>query len=105
MKKKNPKNKDLIGKQKYTVSDSNSEWVLYHNNFSLCSRKVRICLEEYKIDYLPVHYILLRQKIVKIYQKIFLKLIQKQLCQFYYITISLFMSPRTNKIFNGNFSK
>ena len=55
MKNKIPKNKDLTGKQKYTVSDSNSEWVLYHNNFSLCSRKVRICLEEYKIDYLPVH--------------------------------------------------
>ena len=74
MKKKNPKNKDLIGKQKYTVSDSNSEWVLYHNNFSLCSRKVRICLEEYKIDYLPVHIHIIETKDCENLSKDFLKI-------------------------------
>ena len=74
MKKKNPENKNLTGKQKYTVSDSNSEWVLYHNNFSLCSRKVRICLEEYKIDYLPVHIHIIETKDCENLSKDFLKI-------------------------------
>ena len=74
MKKKNPENKDLTGKQKYTVSDSNSEWVLYHNNFSLCSRKVRICLEEYKINYLPVHIHIIETKDCENLSKDFLKI-------------------------------
>ena len=62
MQKKNPKNINLAGKQEYTVSSSNSEWVLFHNNFSLCSRKVRVCLEEYKIDYHPIHIHILETK-------------------------------------------
>jgi glutathione S-transferase len=56
------------------VSDSNSEWVLYHNNFSLCSRKVRICLEEYKIDYLPVHIHIIETKDCENLSKDFLKI-------------------------------
>ena len=47
------KNKKLPVNKIYSIR-LKFEWVLYHNNFSLCSRKVRICLEEYKIDYQPV---------------------------------------------------
>ena len=62
MKKKNPKDISPTGKQAYKVSNSNSEWVLFHNNFSLCSRKVRVCLEEYKVDYHPIHVHILETK-------------------------------------------
>ena len=62
MKKKNPKDISPTGKQAYKVSNSNSEWILFHNNFSLCSRKVRVCLEEYKIDYHPIHIHILETK-------------------------------------------
>ena len=62
MKKKNPKDISPTGKQAYKVSNSNSEWILFHNNFSLCSRKVRVCLEEYKVDYHPIHIHILETK-------------------------------------------
>ena len=62
MKKKNPKDISPTGKQAYKVSNSNSEWILFHNNFSLCSRKVRVCLEEYKVDYHPIHVHILETK-------------------------------------------
>ena len=28
-----------------------AQWTLYHNPFSLCSKKVRVCLAEYELDY------------------------------------------------------
>ena len=31
------------------------QWELYHNSFSLCSRKIRICLEELRIPYKSHH--------------------------------------------------
>ena len=31
------------------------EWELYHNNFSLCSKKTRVCLAELGIDYKSHH--------------------------------------------------
>ena len=31
------------------------EWELYHNDFSLCSKKIRVCLAELGIDYHPHH--------------------------------------------------
>ena len=39
------------GIQNFTVGNTQETWVLYHNPFSLCSRKVRFCLDEYKIEY------------------------------------------------------
>ena len=39
------------GLQNNQVEETSDEWVLYHNNFSLCSRKVRFCLEELGLDY------------------------------------------------------
>ncbi len=39
------------GLQNNKVEETSDEWVLYHNNFSLCSRKVRFCLEELGLDY------------------------------------------------------
>ena len=31
------------------------EWELYHNDFSLCSKKTRVCLDELGIRYKSVH--------------------------------------------------
>ena len=28
-----------------------AQWTLYHNPFSLCSKKIRVCLAEYGLDY------------------------------------------------------
>ena len=28
-----------------------AQWTLYHNPFSLCSKKIRVCLAEYGVDY------------------------------------------------------
>jgi len=39
------------GLQTHSVEETDKEWVLYHNNFSLCSRKIRIALAEYNIQY------------------------------------------------------
>ena len=43
------------GKQPFKVIETNDEWVLYHNEFSLCSRKVRICMSEADIHYKSKH--------------------------------------------------
>ena len=43
------KSESLSGFQDYKVLDTDKEWVLYHNCFSLCSRKVRVCLKELDI--------------------------------------------------------
>ena len=45
----------LLGLQDYLVEETSAEWTLYHNDFSLCSRKVRICLHETGIDYVSKH--------------------------------------------------
>ena len=31
------------------------EWTLYHNQFALCSKKIRVCLAEYAINYKALH--------------------------------------------------
>ena len=31
------------------------EWTLYHNQFSLCSKKIKVCLAEYAINYRAIH--------------------------------------------------
>tara|TARA_B100001287_G_scaffold276642_1_gene288421 strand:- start:1919 stop:2038 length:120 start_codon:yes stop_codon:yes gene_type:complete len=36
------------GLQGYAVEETSTEWTLYHNDFSLCSRKVRIKLDNIK---------------------------------------------------------
>ena len=43
------------GKQSFKVIDTDKKWILYHNCFSLCSRKVRLCLEELEIVYDQEH--------------------------------------------------
>ena len=45
----------LIGLQDYIVQETTKEWVLYHNDFSLCSRKVRICLYECGLEFESNH--------------------------------------------------
>ncbi|MDC3154930.1 glutathione S-transferase family protein [Pelagibacteraceae bacterium] len=56
MKQTQDKNsKNLTGKQSYRVFETAEPWILYHNDFSLCSRKVRICLAELKVNYKPIH--------------------------------------------------
>ena len=47
--------KNLSGAQTYNVINTKDEWTLYHNNFSLCSRKVRTCFEELDIQYVSKH--------------------------------------------------
>ena len=54
--KTNNKNLEILsGKQPFKVIETNDEWVLYHNEFSLCSRKVRICMSEADIHYKSKH--------------------------------------------------
>ena len=55
MKTKNKNLEILSGKQSFKVIETNNEWVLYHNEFSLCSRKVRICMSEADIHYKSKH--------------------------------------------------
>ena len=45
----------LSGKQSLKVIETVDEWILYHNEFSLCSRKVRICMSELNIQYKSKH--------------------------------------------------
>ncbi|MDG2020098.1 MAG: glutathione S-transferase [SAR86 cluster bacterium] len=45
----------LSGFQNNVVEETSDEWVLYHNNFSLCSRKVRFCLEELGFNFRSQH--------------------------------------------------
>ena len=74
MKKKNPNKKTLIGKQDFKVSDLDHEWALFHNDFSLCSRKVRVCLAELKIEYHSSHIHLIETKDCENLSKSFLKI-------------------------------
>ena len=39
-------NTQLSGLQDYKILDTDVEWILYHNNFSVCSRKARVCIDE-----------------------------------------------------------
>ena len=39
-------NTELSGLQDYKILDTDVEWILYHNNFSVCSRKARVCIDE-----------------------------------------------------------
>ena len=55
MKTNNKNLNPLSGKQPFKVIETNDEWVLYHNVFSLCSRKVRICMSEADINYKSKH--------------------------------------------------
>ena len=55
MKTNNKNLNSLSGKQPFKVIETNDEWVLYHNEFSLCSRKVRICMSEADIHYKSKH--------------------------------------------------
>ena len=43
------------GIQPQIMLDHEQEWELYHNDFSLCSKKIRMCLEELGIDYKSHH--------------------------------------------------
>ncbi len=43
------------GIQSQITLDHEQEWELYHNDFSLCSKKVRMCLAELGIDYKSHH--------------------------------------------------
>jgi len=42
---------NLSGLQSNKVLETTEEWTLFHNNFSLCSRKVRVCLNEFNIKH------------------------------------------------------
>ncbi len=42
---------NLSGLQSNKVLETTEEWTLFHNNFSLCSRKVRVCLNELNIKH------------------------------------------------------
>ena len=43
------------GIQLQITLDHEQEWELYHNDFSLCSKKIRMCLSELGIDYKSHH--------------------------------------------------
>jgi glutathione S-transferase len=62
------------GFQDYTVEETNDQWVLYHNNFSLCSRKVRMCLSEYQLPYRSEHIDLIETGKYEVCSKEFLKI-------------------------------
>ena len=63
-----------IGLQDYTVEETSAEWILYHNDFSLCSRKVRICLFENGLDYVSKHIDLIETGKYEVASKEFLKI-------------------------------
>ena len=63
-----------IGLQDYTVEETSSEWILNHNDFSLCSRKVRICLFENGLDYISKHIDLIETGKYEVASKEFLKI-------------------------------
>ena len=62
------------GLQNFVVEETSDEWVLYHNNFSLCSRKVRLCLEEIGIDYRSEHIDLIETGKYEVASRKFLKI-------------------------------
>lgn len=65
---------DRIGKQSFKVIDTDEKWILYHNCFSLCSRKVRLCLEELEIEYDQKHIDLIETGKYQVASKDFLKI-------------------------------
>ena len=62
------------GKQSFKVIDTDEKWILYHNCFSLCSRKVRLCLEELEIKYDQEHIDLIETGKYQVASKNFLKI-------------------------------
>ena len=62
------------GKQSFKVIDTDEKWILYHNCFSLCSRKVRLCLEELEIEYDQEHIDLIETGKYQVASKDFLKI-------------------------------
>ena len=68
------KNSTLSGLQDYKVLDTEEEWILYHNNFSLCSRKARICLDELSIKAQLKHIHIMETKDCENLTKEFLKI-------------------------------
>ena len=65
---------DREGKQSFKVIDTDEKWILYHNCFSLCSRKVRLCLEELEIEYDQEHIDLIETGKYQVASKDFLKI-------------------------------
>ena len=65
---------DREGKQSFKVIDTDEKWILYHNCFSLCSRKVRLCLEELEIEYDQKHIDLIETGKYQVASKDFLKI-------------------------------
>ena len=65
---------DKSGKQSFKVIDTDEKWILYHNCFSLCSRKVRLCLEELEIEYKQEHIDLIETGKYEVASKNFLKI-------------------------------
>ena len=63
-----------VGLQDYVVEQTTSEWTLYHNDFSLCSRKVRICLHEAGFNYESKHIDLIETGKYEVASKSFLKI-------------------------------
>ena len=56
------------------VLDTDKEWILYHNCFSLCSRKVRVCLKELDITADLKHIEIIETKDCENLEKKFLKI-------------------------------
>jgi len=65
---------DREGKQSFKVIDTDEKWILYHNCFSLCSRKVRLCLEELEIEYKQEHIDLIETGKYEVASKNFLRI-------------------------------
>ena len=65
---------DKEGKQSFKVIDTDEKWILYHNCFSLCSRKVRLCLEELEIEYKQEHIDLIETGKYEVASKNFLRI-------------------------------
>ena len=45
----------LYGYQEQITLDHKQEWELYHNSFSLCSKKLRVCMAELELPYHDHH--------------------------------------------------
>ncbi len=63
-----------IGLQDYIVEETSDEYTLYSNDFSLCSRKVRICLYEYGLEFRSKHVDLIETGKYEVASKDFLKI-------------------------------
>ena len=64
----------LSGLQDYKVLDTEEEWILYHNNFSVCSRKARVCIDELNIKAQLKHVHIMETKDCENLTKEFLKI-------------------------------